>query len=303
MRTAFRIAGFALVLGVLVASGSAAAPIFLRDDVGRRVHAAKPASRIVTLAPFLTDYVVAAGGADLLVGIAELSEPPPVMRRLPRIDDVPAFMVQHLEALRPDLVLAFMDDIRPDEVAKIESTGATVYVANARGLGAVPGLLRAVGSLIGRDASRAAGDFENRIERLTASHAAKPPLLVFLELSHRPLTTAGGPHFLNDALAVCGADNIFRDASAAASPVDWDQVARRDPVAVIGLGSASGEQEFRSQWALRSTVPAARAGRVEFLGWRPGTHPTPGAAAHIEKLCAAMDRVRAGVLGGAMKPR
>src|SRR5688500_3000273 len=114
---------------VLAALASAAAdtPIRLRDDVGRSVHAARPASRVVTLAPFLTEYVVTAGAADLLVGIADGSDQPPVMRRLARIADVPAFIGLHQQTLRPDLVLAFMDDIRPDEVDKISSTGAAVF--------------------------------------------------------------------------------------------------------------------------------------------------------------------------------
>src|SRR5687768_787165 len=87
---------------VLAALTSVATPIHLRDDVGRSVHAARAASRVVTLAPFLTEYVVTVGAAELLVGIADGSDQPPVMRRLARIADVPSFILQHHQTLRPD---------------------------------------------------------------------------------------------------------------------------------------------------------------------------------------------------------
>jgi ABC-type Fe3+-hydroxamate transport system substrate-binding protein len=269
----------------------------LRDDVGRSVHAPQPATRVVTLAPFLTDYVVAAGAADVLAGIADGSEPPPVMRRIARVGDVPSFMVQDLHLLKPDLVLAFKDDIRPDEVDKIASSGVTVFVANGHSLADVAPLLRAVGSLTGRDVSAAAERFSARLESLAATYARRPPLRVFAELSNRPLATAGERHYLSRALRICGADNVFQDAAADTLQVAWEDVAARNPAAVIGIGSASSDAEFRANWSLRSNIPAVRLDRLQFVEWGPSSHPTPRSAELIAKLCVAIDRVRSAILG------
>ena len=51
------------VLWLIAASGTAAAQVAVVDDLGRKVELKRPAQRIVTLAPFLTEltYSVGAG--------------------------------------------------------------------------------------------------------------------------------------------------------------------------------------------------------------------------------------------------
>jgi iron complex transport system substrate-binding protein len=289
----------ALWLAALGYSFASSAAILLRDDVGRHVHASTTASRVVTLAPFLTDYVAAAGAADLLVGIAESGDPPPVMRRLPEVRDVPSFIARQLRELKPDLVLAFKDEIRPDEVEVITAAGVTVFVADPRDLASVPRLLAAIGALTGRDTAGAVREFEDTLGAVRASKAKRPSVRVFLEIWQRPLTTAGSRHFLSEALRECGADGIFDDLDAASPRVTPEEVQRRTPVAIIGVGSASGDAEFRASWSLRPAIHAVRLGRLHYLDWKAKERPTPRAAKQVESLCKELDKVREGIFAGA----
>src|SRR5688500_9987137 len=96
-----------VALGALAAALlplAAAAEIALRDDLGREVRLARPAGRIVTLAPFLTELVFSAGAGARLVGVSAHSDFPPEARALPRVASAAAFSVEAVAAVKPDLV-------------------------------------------------------------------------------------------------------------------------------------------------------------------------------------------------------
>ena len=52
------------------------AAITVTDDAGRHVMLAKPARRIVSLAPYITELLFAAGAGDAVVGVTEFSDYP-----------------------------------------------------------------------------------------------------------------------------------------------------------------------------------------------------------------------------------
>jgi len=81
MRRAF----FAALALALVPCASAWAQLSLVDDMGRTVAVKGEPRRIVTLAPFLTEIVFAAGAGNRVVGVDALSEYPPAARHTPRV--------------------------------------------------------------------------------------------------------------------------------------------------------------------------------------------------------------------------
>ena len=91
------------------------------------------------------------------------------------------------------------------------SSASAVFV-----LSGAPARGRAAGAARDRAASRAATP-PDAIARLRGAHReaarARTPASracrVLLEIQHRPLMTIAGEHFMNDALAVCGAENVF----------------------------------------------------------------------------------------------
>ena len=60
----------------------AAAQMSIRDDLNRPVHLKKKPERIVTLAPFLTELVYAAGAGEYVIGVSKLSDFPPDARKV-----------------------------------------------------------------------------------------------------------------------------------------------------------------------------------------------------------------------------
>ena len=281
-------------IGALVAVwfAQASAAIALTDDVGRSIELKAPAQRIVTLAPFLTELVFAAGAGDRIVGVSAYSDYPPEAKKLPVVSSAVGVSLEQVAALAPDLVLAWRDSFRPQEAERLAAFGAQTFIATGRRLDDVPKLLKAIGAATGRDVSAVVARFESEVASLRRAYAGKRPVDAFLEVWHRPLTTISGRHFMNDALELCGGRNIFKERGGVAREVSWEELHRIDPAVIIGTGSAADEAAFRANWAQRSTLSAVKAGRLVWVDADLVVRPTTRTPQGIRQLCERLEKVR-----------
>ena len=271
---------------------STAAEISLQDDLGRTVEMAAPAKRIVTLAPFLTELVFTAGAGDRVVGVSAYSDYPPEARKLPQVSSAAGWSLEEIAALHPDLVLAWRDNMRIEDVSRLSAFGTAVYVADARNFEDVPRALQAIGALTGRDTHAAVSAFQQRLTRLRATYSTKPKVTALLEIWHQPLTTIAGHHFMNEALEICGARNVFADLGSVAPVVSWEEVFFRDPEVIVGINSASSEKEFRANWGERGTLRAVKENHLVYAEADRLQRLTARTPDGVASLCAAIDRVR-----------
>ena len=270
----------------------ATAAITIVDDTGRKVELVAPAKRIVTLAPFLTELVYSAGSGSKLVGVSAYSDYPREAKALPQVGSAMGPELEALAALRPDLVLAWEDSIRREDVERISGLGITIFVARAKRLDDVPRLLQAVATLSGGDATRAAATYRERLTAARAAHAGKARVRTFIEVWHRPLTTIGAAHWMNEALELCGGMNVFGDLAAVAPLVSWEELYRRDPRLILGAGSNDGEASFRANWSERASLPAVAAGRLAFVDADTLQRPSVRLADGVTAVCAALEKAR-----------
>ncbi len=273
-------------------TASAAASISLKDDLGRTVELKQPAQRIVTLAPFLTELVYSAGAGDRVVGVSAYSDYPAEAAKLPRVSSAAGFSLEAIAALEPDLVVVWRDSARREEIERIAAFGAAVFVADARTLEDVPRVLRAVATLAGRDVEPVIAAYEGKLAKLRREHAGERRVGALLEIWHRPLTTIAGRHFMNEALGICGARNLFEDLEGVAPVVSMEEVYKRNPEIIVSASSAVSEEEFHAQWREHPTLSAVRTGRLVFVEPDRIQRLTARTPDGIAALCAAIERVR-----------
>lgn len=287
-----------LLLLALFACPHVHAQLMVRDDLGRPVMIRKHATRIVTLSPLMTEAVFAVGAGNLVVGVDNLSNDPLEATRLPKIATGSAFTLDAIAALKPDLVLARRDGIRRDDVERISGFGAMVYVAEARRLDDVPRVLTAVGAFTGRDTGPVAKRYEEEIARVKRLNAGKPRMTVFLEIWNRPLTTVSGTAFLTEAAEVCHGDSVFAELAGIAPLVEIEEVRAANPYVIVGVGSASNAEEFRSNWYKHRDMRAVKEGRLVFLDNDALQRASLRSPDAIAQLCTLLDevRVRSGML-------
>jgi len=257
--------------------------------------ASAQAQRIVTLAPFLTELVFAAGAGDMLVGVAAHSDYPERAKALPVVADATGVNREALLGLRADVVLAWRTGTPANAVAALRQVNVKVVVLDGARIDDVPKLLRQIGALANTAARAedAAAAFERELATLRATYAAKPVVPAMFEIWHAPLMTISGNHYMTDALEVCGGRNVFAGLSAIAPEVSMESVVAKDPEAIIGAGSALEEAAFRNHWARLDSLRAVKNGALVYLNPDTIQRQTPRMIEGVKALCAGLEKVRA----------
>ena len=79
------------------------------DSLGRKVILGSPPTRIVSLAPSITEMIYFLGLGDTLVGVTQFSYFPEEAREKPRVGTYTDINVEKVVTLDPDLVIATAD--------------------------------------------------------------------------------------------------------------------------------------------------------------------------------------------------
>src|SRR6185295_10395683 len=95
---------------------------------------ARPAQRIVSLAPHVTEQLFAAGAGAKLVAVSEYSDYPEEARRLPQVASSAGLDLERMLALKPDLVVAWRLEATAAALARLEALGLTVFYDEPRRL-------------------------------------------------------------------------------------------------------------------------------------------------------------------------
>ena len=124
-----------------------------------------PPQRIVCLTEETVETLYLLGEQDRIVGISGYAVRPPEARRdKPRVSAFTSADLAKIEALRPDLVLAF-SDLQADIVAELIRGGVAVHAFNQRDLAGIFDMIRTVGALVGA-ARRAPTALAARLDKL-----------------------------------------------------------------------------------------------------------------------------------------
>lgn len=121
------------------------------DDRGVTVTLERPAQRVVSLVPSTTESLFDLGVPP--VGVTRFCIHPPAAKQLPKVGGTKDAVLERIQALQPDLVLANAEENTREIIAEIEGAGIPLVVAFPKDVdGALMDLLR-IGALIGRDGS------------------------------------------------------------------------------------------------------------------------------------------------------
>src|SRR5262245_32125019 len=91
-------------------------------------------SRIVSLAPALTEFLFAVGAGDRVVGVTAFCDYPEEARKLPKVGGYTTPSVEAILALRPDLVLVSPASGNRDSALSLRQAGLRVEVVPAETL-------------------------------------------------------------------------------------------------------------------------------------------------------------------------
>jgi iron complex transport system substrate-binding protein len=131
--------------------------------------------RIVCLTEETTETLYLLGAGDLVVGVSGYTARPPEARQKPKVSAFINARFDKIEALEPDLVLAF-SDLQADIAAELIRRGHNVVTFNQRSVAEILQMIRMLGGLIGRQpaAEALASELERGLEAIRESSRRFP---------------------------------------------------------------------------------------------------------------------------------
>lgn len=242
--------------------------------------------RVVSLAPSMSEIMLELQADDLLVGVLDGGERPAALRELPSVGRQGQLDLERLLSLRPDLLLLWPGSVPPAQRDQLKRLGIATYSAEPHDIDQLIEQIEAIAERIGRaeQGHRYAQALRDRLRQLRRQYRRDDPLQVFYQVWDRPLYTLGGRQVVSDALAVCGARNVFADLTQAAPQVNVESVLLRNPQVIL-----AGDQAQLESWKAWPQLRAVADDRLLVVPDKGLERPSGQMIEATARLCALLE--------------
>ena len=223
--------------------------------------------RIICLTEETTETLYLLGEGDRVIGISGYTVRPPEAREKPKVSSFLHARYEKIEALQPDLILAF-SDLQADITNDLVKRGYPVFTFNQRSVAEILQMIRVLAGIVGAaDKGEAlAASLERGLEDMRERAATLPRRpKVFFEEWYDPLIS--GIRWTEELVRIAGGEPIFPELEHASLAQDRivssEQVIARQPDIIIG--SWCGKPVRSARIAARpgwDAVPAVRNGHI-----------------------------------------
>ncbi|MBC7943695.1 MAG: cobalamin-binding protein [Burkholderiales bacterium] len=281
-----------LLVGVC---GQAIAQIEVTDDSGQALIFKQPVTHIVSLTPHVTEMLFAAGAGARIVATVRYSDFPEQAVRIPQVGDSNLLDLERIVALKPDLIIAWLDGSAESQLAKLRALGIPIYYNKVSRLEDIATSLVRFGRVAGTQAvaQQAADRFMGQIAALRDRYANRPPLWLFFQVWHRPLLTINGEHLASDIMRLCGGRNIFAARKSLVPSISIEAVLSADPDAIVATSGEPGGDAGLDVWRGFKSLRAAAEDNFIVLDADTMSRHTPRVVESAAVLCEKMDKIRA----------
>lgn len=257
------------------------------DDANRKIYLAKAPTRIVSLAPSVTEMLFAIGAGDVVVGVTDFCDYPPEAATRAKVGYANP-NVEMLAALQPDLVLAPHEFLKPDVILKLEQLKIPVFILAAATVEDIFGHLQTLGRMLDRPAAanNLVLTLRGQISAIKARMQHVAPVRVLYVLNSQPLITVGPGSYIDQLIGMAGGANVAAQSSTPYPRLSMEVVLERDPeVLLFPTGKAEGISESEQQaWRQWPTLTAVKQGRLHQIPADLLNRPGPRVAQALDLL-------------------
>ena len=259
---------FILCTGAIAAqadsSSSPASPATrgVTDGYGRSVRVPVNPSRIVSLAPSLTETVYALGAESRLVGDTDYCDYPPDAQKKPKVGGVVNPNLEEIAALHPDLVLLSKEGNLLETVRALDDLGIPNYATDAHSIAQIISSIQRLAAVLDVETAgkTLTNDLQQRLDALQSRLSGVPPKRVLFVVWPEPLMSVGQKTFVADALRKAGAISVV-DSNQDWPQVSLEEIARLQPDFLVFASShtGAGDHDFeelanRPGWQILDAV-------------------------------------------------
>ena len=252
---------------------------------GPRQHLGPPApaqaQRVVTLAPSLSEVVLALGAQDRLKGVTRFDDDPRTAA-LPRVGGYNDPQPEAVLALKPDLIIAEPAPANRGPVETLARLGVPVEAFPLSTVADIESAIAGIAQLLGLTERGRALDAELEAARLAArkASAGKPRVKALLVFGIDPLVVAGRKGFAGELLEDAGGENAAGNSDRPFFRLSAEAAVRAAPEVIVlcGVESPPG----------RPPLPGLDGTRVAALRSTALLHPGPRLPQALSDLAAAL---------------
>lgn len=241
----------------------------ISDALGQSFSPRRP-QRIVSLVPSLTETLFAYGLADAIAGVTRYCTEPAAVAGLPKVGGTKNPDLAAIQSLKPDLVVASIEENRKEDVEALIASRLPVYVTLPRTVAGAIAMLGDLARLV--QAEKAAAPILAEADAVYAEVAratrASAPVSYFCPIWRRPYMTSGEGTYAHDLLRVCGGVSVCSDPEDGKRyfEVGLDLVAAARPRLILLPDEPYPfEERHKADFAAYREVPAVVNGAVHCL--------------------------------------
>ncbi|QGJ72377.1 ABC-type Fe3+-siderophores transport systems, periplasmic component [Planctomycetales bacterium 10988] len=247
-------------------------PMKLKDALGREVTIEKPATRIVSLSPSVTEMLFAVGAGDKIVGVTSYANYPEEALSKEKVGgfEGKSLNLEKIVGLQPDLILTAggMHATLAQQLDRLNLNVLSVEPNNFRELYQA---LELVGKLVGKAKEAKALVVEIRerklvIDQKVAKISEAERVRVFYQTWDDPLQTAGPRSLIGNLIETAGGINIFGEVKQQYPYVSVEAVLARDPQVIL-VPSHAKEEGAKPSFSAPGweNISAVRKNRLYYL--------------------------------------
>jgi iron complex transport system substrate-binding protein len=217
----------------------------------------QPMSRIISLAPNLTEILCEIGAGPSIIAVDKNSDFPPFAKDLPIVAQYGRLNIEEILRLNPELVIAQQSEVLKGQLRQLEQLGIPVYLSRTQSLADIAHTIYRLGVLTGHQqmASCKAKEFAQQLAQLKTQYESKPRVKVFYQLWHKPLLTMNRHTIIHEVITLCGGENIFARTLSPASYVAIEAVLHANPDVII---ASDHDGNWQKKWYIWPQLAAVR---------------------------------------------
>jgi iron complex transport system substrate-binding protein len=207
----------------------------LEDQVGRELTLSNKPTRIISLAPNITEILFAIGAEDKLVARSQACDYPAEVDRYPTVTTYPELDLEQLKALDPDLIITTDEIFTPEDLALLDKLQLPIYLQRYDSLADVYRGMRELGEVldVADQANRVADSLMALEQRVLDSTANAVHYRTTVLISNDPLKVVGGQGYLNQLIVNAGGLNVFADVQQPYPTTTVEQLLKAEPEYLI----------------------------------------------------------------------
>lgn len=225
-------------------------------------------TRIITLAPHLTELVYLLQQDSHIVAVSDYSDYPADAARHPSVSSYTGVDFAAILTLKPTHVIAWEGGNKAQDIAKLHSLGLNVLSIPIHNLDDIGGALITLGQFLDQGHTNndpnqpkqlgqsLAQAYVTQLHALRQQYRQRPQQSVFYYSWPTPLMSIGKGAWANNALGVCHLRHIFADSPVAYPQVALAQVLREQPNWLINVSKEPFE-DIAQFWQPHRSVLAA----------------------------------------------